>query len=69
MSAATIVPFANALIAFGIVLIISAIFALQYNLHGIYLFREQAYPLGVMGVGDFLAGLVMLKSESEYLKI
>jgi len=73
MSMSIIEPFAKALIVFGIVLIIGALFALYYNvptvIGNIHPIREYAYPLGVIGVGAFLAGLVMLKSESEHLKI
>jgi len=65
-----IMPFAKALMTFGIVLIIGALIAYYYtNPYGIPIFREYAFPLGVIGAGAFFAGLVMLKSESEFLKI
>ncbi|MEM1539943.1 MAG: hypothetical protein QXJ07_00960 [Candidatus Bathyarchaeia archaeon] len=61
--------FGKAIMVFGIVLIIGAIFAYYYNTHGIYPFRDHVLILGVFGVASLFAGLVLLHSESEFLKV
>jgi len=61
--------FGKAILVFGIILIVGALFAYYYNIYGVHPYREHAFILGVFGVASFFAGLTLLHSESKFMQI